>query len=337
MKYLITGGAGFIGSHLADHLLAEGHHVHVIDNLSTGRMANVEHLLSHESFSHTIGSVLDYQTLERQVEASDRICHLAAAVGVKLIMEEPVETIVTNVQGTENVLKLANYHKKKVLIASSSEIYGKSMEVDGRLDDLSEDADWTLGPTTKRRWAYACSKAMDEFLARAYFEEKRLPVVIARFFNTVGPRQSGQYGMVIPNFVRCAVMNEPIRVYGDGTQSRCFIHVRDVVRIVADLFDRPDAEGGVFNVGRPEPITMNELATRVKKLAGSTSEIEHVRYDEVFGEGFEDMKSRTPDISKLHSVIDRVPEFNLDDILKDVIEYFQKGPANVLSVQERTS
>lgn len=334
MKYLITGGAGFIGSHLADYLLDDGHRVHIIDNLSTGRMSNVQHLLDDSRFTYSIGSVLDYHALEKHVESCDRVFHLAAAVGVKLIMEEPVETIVTNVQGTENVLKLANYHKKKALIASSSEIYGKSMDLDGDVKQLSEGSDWTLGPTTKRRWAYACSKAMDEFLARAYFEEKRLPVVIARFFNTVGPRQSGQYGMVIPNFVRCAIMNEPIRVHGDGRQSRCFIHVQDVVRIIAELIESEKAEGEVFNIGRPDPMTVNDLAKRVRTLAGSSSEIVHIPYEEVYGEGFEDMQSRTPDISKLRRLLDFEPEFGIDEIVRDVIEYFEMGRSDVLALAD---
>lgn len=334
MNYLITGGAGFIGSHLADYLIRQGHSVHAVDNLSTGRMSNIQHLLESPQFSYSISSVLDYHSLEKHVESCDFIFHLAAAVGVKLIMEEPVETIVTNVQGTENVLKLANYHKKKVLIASSSEIYGKSMDLDGDVTHLTENADWTLGPTTKRRWAYACSKAMDEFLARAYYEEKRLPVVIARFFNTVGPRQSGQYGMVIPNFVRCAVMNEPIRVYGDGTQSRCFIHVRDVVRIVSELIELTDAEGEVFNIGRPEPMTMNELAERVREIAGSSSEIVHVPYGEVYGEGFEDMQSRTPDVSKLERMVDVEPLIGIDEIIGEVVGYFEAGQSDVLALTE---
>lgn len=324
MNFLITGGAGFIGSHLADHLIDRGHHVHVIDNLSTGRLENIRHLLDRPHFTHTIGNVLDYHTLERHVEQCDRIVHLAAAVGVKLIMEEPVETIVTNVQGTENVLKLANYHRKKVLVASTSEVYGKSMDNDGAISMLHEDNDWTLGPTTKRRWAYACSKAIDEFLAMAYHDEKQLPVVIARFFNTVGPRQTGRYGMVIPNFVQRALKDEPIQVHGDGEQSRCFTHVSDVVRAIVDLLDSPEAEGQVFNIGGDEEITMNALAERVRELAGSSSEITHIPYEEVYGEGFEDMQRRTPDISKLRATIGYEPTFSIDDILQSVIDYFRK-------------
>ena len=323
MKYLITGGAGFIGSHLADYLIEQGHSVHIVDNLSTGRLNNVQHLIEHPRFGYTIGNVLDYHTLERLVASCDQIFHLAAAVGVKLIMEEPVETIVTNVQGTENVLKLANYYKKKVLVASTSEVYGKSMDNNGEITHLHEDDDWTLGPTTKRRWAYACSKAIDEFLAMAYFDEKKLPVIVARFFNTVGPRQTGRYGMVIPNFVQRALMNEPIVVYGDGEQTRCFTYVQDVVRAIATLMEQEGAEGQIYNIGGHEEISMNALAERVRTMVGSESEIVHVAYDEVFGQGFEDMRRRTPDIRKLQAAIDYQPRFGIDDMLRAVIEYFR--------------
>ncbi len=232
MRYLITGGAGFIGSHLADYLIEQGHHVHIIDNLSTGRLENIQHLFHHNRFESTIADILDYHTLEQHISRCDQVFHLAAAVGVRLIMEQPVETIVTNVQGTENILKLASFYGKKVLLASTSEVYGKLMETSEDIESLSETDDWTLGPTTKRRWAYACSKAIDEFLALAYYEEKQLPVVIARFFNTVGPRQTGRYGMVIPNFVQSALCNEPISVFGDGEQSRCFTYVGDAIRAI---------------------------------------------------------------------------------------------------------
>ena len=251
--------------------------------------------------------------------------HLAAAVGVKLIMEQPVETIVTNVQGTENVLKLANYHDTKALIASTSEVYGKSMDKDADLDELNEDSDWTLGPTTKRRWAYACSKAMDEFLARAYYDEKGLPVVVARFFNTVGPRQMGQYGMVIPNFVQQALKDEPIRVFGDGEQTRCFTFVGDAVRAIVDLLDAPNAEGEIVNIGSNEEVSINQLAERVRQLSGSASEITHIPYEEVYGPGFEDMRRRTPDISKLQRVTGYTPSYSTDDILEAVIHYFRHG------------
>ena len=320
MRYLLTGGAGFIGSHLTDRLIDAGHHVHAYDNLSTGRLANVEQWADHDRFTLTVGNVLDDNTLEQCVEECDRIVHLAAAVGVKRIMETPVETIQTNVGGTENVLELARHHDKKTLIASTSEIYGKAMQKDGTLDALSEDDDWTLGATNKRRWAYACSKAMDEFLAKAYYDEYDLPVICVRFFNTVGPRQSSRYGMVIPNFVERALSDEPIQVHGDGTQTRCFTHVHDAVRAVLGLLETPEAEGDIFNVGQRSEISIKELAHRVRNLSGSSSEITYTPYEEVYGPGFEDMKRRTPDISKLQSTIDFEPEFSLEDILLDVIE-----------------
>lgn len=323
MRYLITGGAGFIGSHLTDRLIEQGHHVHVLDNLSTGRLDNVEQWIDHDRFALTVGSVLDEHTLEQEVEACDRIVHLAAAVGVKRIMETPVETIQTNVGGTENVLQFARYHDKKVLIASTSEVYGKAMSKDDSLNALHETGDWTLGATSKRRWAYACSKAMDEFLAQAYHDEYGLPVICTRFFNTVGPRQSSRYGMVIPTFVERALADAPIQVHGDGTQTRCFTHVNDAVRAVLKLFDTPEAEGEVFNVGRRDEISINQLAERVIDLAGSASEITHIPYEEVYGPGFEDMKRRTPDISKLKAAIDFEPAFSLEDILLEVIEDVQ--------------
>ena len=320
MRYLITGGAGFIGSHLTDRLIDAGHHVHAYDNLSTGNRANVEQWADHEQFTLTVGNVLDEQTLEQCVEACDRIVHLAAAVGVKRIMETPVETIQTNVGGTENVLELARAHDKKTLIASTSEIYGKAMQKDSSLDALSEEGDWTLGATSKRRWAYACSKAMDEFLAKAYYDEYDLPVICVRFFNTVGPRQSSRYGMVIPNFVQRALADEPIQVHGDGTQTRCFTHVNDAIRAVMGLLETPEAEGEIFNVGQRDEISIKELAERVRNLSGSSSKITYIPYEDVYGPGFEDMKRRTPDISKLQSTIDFTPKFSLDDILQDVIE-----------------
>lgn len=323
MRYLLTGGSGFIGSHLTDQLLNEGHHVHVLDNLSTGRLANVERWLDHDRFSITVGNVLDEHTLEQCVERCDRIVHLAAAVGVKRVMEKPVETIQTNVGGTENVLQMARYHEKKTLLASTSEIYGKAMQTDSSLDALSEENDWTLGSTSKRRWAYAASKAMDEFLAQAYYDEYDLPVVCVRFFNTVGPRQSSRYGMVIPSFVERALDGEPIQVYGEGTQTRCFIHVHDAVRAVRGLLDASEAEGEVVNVGRPDEISINQLAERVRDMADSDVEITHVPYEEVYGPGFEDMKRRTPDISKLTSLVDFEPAHSLEDILRDVIAEVQ--------------
>jgi len=324
MKYLITGGAGFIGSHLADRLLDDGHQVTVIDNLSTGKLANIQHLDDHSDFHTKIASVMDYHTLEQLVEECDQIFHLAAAVGVKLIMENPVETIVTNVQGTENVLKLASYHDKKVLVASTSEVYGKLMEGNNGISKLKEDGDWKLGPTNKRRWAYACSKAMDEFLSLAYYDEKKLPVVVARFFNTVGPRQTGTYGMVIPNFVQKALLNEPIQVHGDGEQTRCFTYVKDAVDAIVKLMNTEEAEGQVFNVGGEEEISMNELAQKVKELTESRSEITHIPYEKVYGRGFEDMQRRTPDLAKIREAIGYEPTYTTEDILNKVIQYFRK-------------
>jgi UDP-glucose 4-epimerase len=327
MDYLLTGGAGFIGSHLADHLLEQGHRVRALDNLSTGARENVRHLDGHDRFALTVGSVLDEQLLERLVEACDRIVHLAAAVGVKCIMDRPVETITTNVQGTENVLELAHYHDKKVLVASTSEVYGKSMEKDASLDRLAEDDDWTLGATSKRRWAYACSKAMDEFLARAYHDEKDLSVVCVRFFNTVGPRQTGQYGMVIPTFVEQALAGDPIRVFGDGEQTRCFTHVADAVRAAAALIERDDPAGEVYNIGSNQEVSINELAERVRALTDSSSRIEHVPYEEVYGPGYEDMRRRTPDIGKIERAIGYAPTHTLDDILRAVISHYRQNGA----------
>jgi UDP-glucose 4-epimerase len=320
MRYFITGGAGFIGSHLTDRLIEDGHHVHVLDNLSTGRIENVDQWADHDRFAFTEGDVLDRDLLEQGIAACDRVVHLAAAVGVKRVMETPVETIRTNVGGTENVLELAHAHDASVLVASTSEIYGKAMSKDDDLDALRETDDWTLGATSKRRWAYACSKAMDEFLAQAYHDEHDLSVICVRFFNTVGPRQSSRYGMVIPNFVERALSDEPIQVHGDGTQTRCFTHVHDAVRAVLKLLDAPEADGEVYNVGRQDEISINHLAERVCDLSGSASEITHIPYEDVYGPGFEDMKRRTPDISKLQRAIDFEPAYSLDDILRDVIE-----------------
>jgi UDP-glucose 4-epimerase len=324
MKYLITGGAGFIGSHLSDRLIDDGHEVTVIDNLSTGKLSNINHLRDNPNFRIKVSSVMDYDTLEQLVEECDQIYHLAAAVGVKLIMENPVETIITNVQGSENILKLASYYDKKVLIASTSEVYGKLMENNGEINKLKEDGDWQLGSTGKRRWAYACSKAMDEFLSLAYYDEKKLPVVVVRFFNTVGPRQTGTYGMVIPNFVQKALLNESIQVHGDGEQSRCFTYVTDAVDAIITLMDTPEAEGQVFNVGGKEEISMNELAQKVKELTGSDSEINHIPYEEVYGKGFEDMRRRTPDLTKIKEAIGYEPTHTTEDILENVIKYFKR-------------
>ncbi|PEN08385.1 nucleoside-diphosphate sugar epimerase [Longimonas halophila] len=321
MRYLITGGAGFIGSHLADHLLAQGHHVHAFDNLSTGSLDTIAHLANHERFALTIGDVCNKSALETAASGCDRIVHLAAAVGVKHILEHPVETITTNVRGTEHVLEIAEAQDSLTLIASTSEVYGKALETVDNLDTLAEDGPWVLGATSKRRWAYACTKAMDEFLALAYASEYGTPVIAARFFNTVGPRQTGQYGMVVPSFVKQALAGEPITVYGDGRQTRCFTHVQDAVEVVDSLMNTESAHGEVFNIGRPDPISINTLAERVRELSGADVPINHIPYDEAYGDGFEDMRRRTPDMSKLQAAIGTRPERDLDTILRDVIDH----------------
>jgi UDP-glucose 4-epimerase len=320
MQYLITGGAGFIGSHLTDRLIEQGHHVHVFDNLSTGRLDNIRHWTDHNRFTLTISSVLNEHTLGQCIAECDRVIHLAAAVGVERIMDRPVETILTNVQGTENVLQLARHHGKKTLLASTSEVYGKAMSKNGGGAALGETDDLTIGAPTKRRWAYACSKAMDEFLAQAYHEEHGLPVLCVRFFNTVGPRQSGNYGMVVPTFVERALAGKPLEVHGDGTQTRCFVHVADAVRAVTKLLEVPGAEGEVFNVGRREEISIRALAERVQSLVDSEVGITHVPHEEVYGEGFEDMKRRVPDLSKLEAAVGYEPRYSMDEILRDVVE-----------------
>ncbi len=323
MKILITGGAGFIGSHLADRLLEMGEEVFVIDNLSTGSLKNIEHLEENRGFHLVVDTILHEAVMNELVFKCDQLYHMAAAVGVKLIMNHPVETLETNVQGTETVLKLANRHKKKVLIASTSEVYGKVMD-GNNCCLLSEDTDRLMGSTTKRRWAYACSKALDEFLALAYFEEKKLPVVIARLFNTVGPRQTGQYGMVIPNCVQKALLGKPIIVYGDGTQSRSFTHVSDVVDALIRLMAEPDAVGQIFNVGGTEEVTIKDLAVMIKEMTGSISEIEYLPYDKAFGPGYEDMQRRCPDIGKIEKLIGFQPRIDLRTIIQSVIGYYAK-------------
>ncbi|CAN5738592.1 SDR family NAD(P)-dependent oxidoreductase [soil metagenome] len=319
MRVLITGGAGFVGSHLAEALLERGDEVFVLDNLSTGSMDNIQHLKSHPRFHYTIDSVTNEPLLAEMIDRADTVVHLAAAVGVKLIVESPVHTIETNVHGTEVVLKHANKKKKLVLIASTSEVYGKSTDV-----PFGEDADLVLGPTTKHRWAYACSKMIDEFLALAYWKERKLPVIIVRLFNTVGPRQTGQYGMVIPNFVRQALAGQPITVFGDGTQSRSFTYVGDVVRAMVALIDEPRAVGQVFNIGNRGEISINALAARIKELTGSSSDIVLVPYDQAYESGFEDMPRRVPDISKISSLVGYAPTVQLDEILTRVIEFFRQ-------------
>jgi UDP-glucose 4-epimerase len=325
MKALITGGAGFVGSHLAEALLARGDEVFALDNLSTGSIDNIEHLKEHPRFHYAIDSVTNEPVVAELVDRVDVVFHMAAAVGVRLIVESPVTTIETNVHGTEMILKVANKKKKKVLIASTSEVYGKSATVPFR-----EDADLVMGPTTKGRWSYACSKAIDEFLALAYHKEKRLPVVVIRLFNTVGPRQTGRYGMVVPNFVKQALLGHPLTVFGDGRQSRCFTYVSDVVDVLLKLADDPAAVGEVFNIGNDrEEVTMLDLARRVKERTGSRSEIVMVPYDQAYEEGFEDMQRRVPDVSKLRRLTGYEPKVHLDEILDRVIDYFTSDKGRV--------
>jgi UDP-glucose 4-epimerase len=317
---LITGGAGFVGSHLAERLLADGHEVMVLDNLSTGSIDNISHLKSHPRFSYVVDSVMNEPQLAEMIDRSDVVFHLAAAVGVKLIVEQPVHTLETNVHGTEVVLKHANKKKKLVIIASTSEVYGKSTDVPFR-----ETADLVLGPTSKHRWAYACSKLIDEFLALAYWKERKLPVVIVRLFNTVGPRQTGQYGMVLPTFVRQALAGQPITVFGDGTQSRSFTYVGDVVDALVRLAHEPRAIGDVFNIGSTSEVTISELAARVKKMTDSASPIEKVPYDVAYEAGFEDMPRRVPDIAKIQSLVGFAPKMGLDDIIRSVVEHVRQS------------
>ena len=319
MRALITGGAGFIGSHLAEALLEHGDKVIVIDNLSTGSIDNVMHLKGRAGFEYFIESIDNEPFLAELIDRSDVVFHLAAAVGVKLIVEQPVYTIETNIHGTEVVLKHANKKKKLVVIASTSEVYGKSEDVPFR-----EDSDLVMGPTPKHRWAYACSKAIDEFLALAYWKERKLPVIIVRFFNTVGPRQTGQYGMVIPNFVEQALAGKPITVFGDGTQSRSFTHVADVVGALIKLMNEPKAIGQVINLGNIQEITISQLAERVRALSGSKSPITLIPYDEAYESGFEDMPRRVPDLSKAEAMIGYKPKYSLEDILTQVIAYFRQ-------------
>jgi len=316
MRYLITGGAGFIGSHLCEVLLARGHRVVAIDDLSTGRVENVQHLLPLPHFQFVRETIRNSQVLDRLTSEADVVVHLAAAVGVQLIVDDPVRTIRTNVMGTEAVLEAANRYSCKVLLASTSEVYGKGVRVPFREDD-----DRLMGATTRSRWSYAESKAIDEFLGLAYNKQFGLPLVVMRFFNTVGPRQTGRYGMVVPRFVRHALAGEPLDVYGDGTQSRCFADVDDVTRAVASLAEHGQAVGQVFNVGATEEITIHDLAKRVIRLTGSQSEIRLVPYDQAYAPGFEDMMRRVPSIDKLAALTGYRPVHSLDDTLRRVIEW----------------
>ena len=315
MRILITGGAGFIGSHLTEALLGKGHDVFVLDDLSTGSIDNITHLKGQPRYEYTIDTVFNERVVAELVDRADVVFHLAAAVGVKLIVEKPVHTIETNVHGTEVILRHASKKKKLVFIASTSEVYGKSTHVPFR-----EDADLVMGATTRHRWAYACSKALDEFLALAHWKETKQPVIVMRFFNTVGPRQTGQYGMVVPTFVRQALQGEPITVFGDGTQQRSFTYVGDVVDALLKLMVTPEAIGQVYNVGNTEEVTIRNLAERIKAKTGSRSEIVTIPYDQAYEAGFEDMPRRVPDLTKIHRAIGYAPKVKLDEIIERVVD-----------------
>ena len=319
MRYLITGGAGFIGSHLAERLLARGEHVTLLDNLSTGSMENIRHLKSNERMEYHLDSIENRHLVAELVDDADIVVHLAAAVGVRLIVESPVRTIETNVNGTQIILEAAEKKRKVVLTASTSEVYGKSTQVPFR-----EEADLVLGSTTKGRWSYAASKALDEFLALAYWRERKVPVIVVRLFNTVGPRQTGRYGMVLPNFVKQALENEPITVYGSGTQSRCFCDVRDTVESLMRLMDTEKSIGEVVNIGNTEEITIADLAATVKTRTGSTSTISYVPYDQAYEPGFEDMMRRVPSVDKLHGLTGFRPQTKLSEIIDRVTEHLRE-------------
>jgi len=318
MRVLITGGAGFIGSHLAERHLNCGDYVSIIDDLSTGSINNLQHLRGHSRLQCHIDTIMHRELLAELVDGCDVIYHMAAAVGVRLIVEDPVRTISTNIRGTEMVLELAAKKKKRVLIASTSEVYGKREQVPFRESD-----DLVMGATDKARWSYACSKAIDEFMALAYWKEKRVPTVVVRLFNTVGPRQTGRYGMVVPTFVKQALEGRDISVYGDGHQSRCFTHVDDVVRALIQIVQHPRAIGQIYNIGNTQEVTILELAQLVKQKTGSNSQIAFVPYDRAYEEGFEDMMRRVPDLSKVHDLIGYTPTRDLDAILESVIAYQQ--------------
>ena len=315
MNILVTGGAGFIGSHLAERLLDRGDEVHIVDDLSTGSVANIQHLKANPAFHYHIDSIANHALMAELVDLCDMTYHLAAAVGVRLIVDSPVRTMETNIRGTEIVLELAEKKRKRVLITSTSEVYGKREQI-----PFHEDDDLVMGPTSKGRWSYACSKAIDEFLAIAYWKEKKVPTVIVRLFNTVGPRQTGRYGMVIPSFVAQALTGENLTVFGDGRQSRCFTHVNDAVNAIIKVGEHPDANGEVYNIGSQQEITMLDLAKRIKELAKSESKIVFIPYEQAYEEGFEDMMRRVPDLTKVHRLIGYEPTVKLDEILRSVIE-----------------
>jgi UDP-glucose 4-epimerase len=319
MKILITGGAGFVGSHLADRLHREEHEITVIDNLSTGRYSNVEHLEGEKNFRLIIDTVLNEALMEELIRETDRVFHMASAVGVKLIMERPVKTIETIFRGTDVVLGFCSRYRKRVLIPSTSEVYGKGISV-----PFKEEDDLLTGATDKHRWAYACAKTLYEFLALAHWKETRLPVVVVRLFNTVGPRQTGQYGMVVPRFVKAALKNEPIQVHGDGTQARCFGHVSDVVEGLVKTLETPACFGQVINLGNNEEVTIKGLAEKAIEMTGSKSEIQFIPYEEAYGEGFEDMRRRVPSLEKARRLIGYQPTRTLEDIINDVADQFRQ-------------
>ena len=319
MKVLITGGAGFIGSHLGERLLKENNKVIALDNLSTGSLFNILHLKDNKKFEFVEGSILNEVLVDKLVERCDMIFHLAAAVGVQLIVKHPLESLVTNIKGSEIVLDMANRYRKKILITSTSEIYGKNTN-----GPLKEEDDRILGSPLKSRWSYSTAKAVDEILAYLYFKEKNVPSIIVRLFNTVGPRQSASYGMVIPRFIKQALKNDNITVYGTGNQTRCFLHVQDAVEALVKLSKNPKSIGEVFNIGSQEEISIKALAERVVKMAESSSKIDLIPYNEAYEEGFEDMQRRVPDVSKINSLVGFEPRFNLGHIIKEVIAYQSK-------------
>lgn len=318
-KNLVTGGAGFIGSHLVERLLAAGESVEVIDDLSTGALSNLDSVKGHPAFAFHQGSIMDEALMERLITRTDRVWHLAAAVGVRLIVEKPVHTIETNIRGTETLLQIAARAGKSVLITSTSEVYGKSTQV-----PFSEEDNLVFGATTKPRWAYACSKAIDEFLALAYHQEFGTPVVVVRLFNTVGPRQTGQYGMVIPRFVKQALAGRPISIYGDGTQSRAFADVEDVVGCLTSLMGNPAAAGGVFNIGNNEEITIVALAEKIIQMTGSTSTLEFIPFEKAYDRNFEDLARRVPDLQKVQALTGYRPTRNIDAILRRIIDWHRQ-------------
>jgi len=332
MRVLVTGGAGFIGSHLVDALLAQGHEVWALDDLSTGQLDNLKDASANANFHFVEGSILDKTTVSDLVEKVDEVYHLAAAVGVKFVLDNPLRSLLTNIRGTEEVLEAADKHgKKKVVLFSSSEVYGKGASI-----PFHEDDDRLLGPTSVLRWSYAASKAVDEFLALGYYHERRLPVVVVRCFNTCGPRQSPHYGMVIPRFVERALRNEPILVYGDGLQSRCFSSVHDVVRGVLMLAQEPKAIGEVFNIGTQEEVSVTELARRVKTITGSTSPIEAVEYEAIYGSRFEDMQRRVPSLDKIKAMVGYEPQVTLDQLLRDTVDHVRARQGAVAPETART-